>query len=170
MTDVPRVSREQLEKLIEWCEPRPNVVQGVKQPPNSWANLTSCLRELLAMRTPAQEAGDVVDLIRTYGNASWCEGAGQTNDAGSADELEARLIAIVRSSPAASPVTVGEHLRSVIQAVLHNANRAKTDREARETLTNVYAMLQLAITKQPAEPVCDETPISFRDEMDARQT
>jgi hypothetical protein len=24
--------------------------------------------------------------------------------------------------------------------------------------------------QQPAEPVCDETPISFRDEMDARQT
>jgi hypothetical protein len=45
----------------------------------------------------AAQGGEIEDLIRTYGNASWCEGRGQKNDAGSADELEARLIAAVRA-------------------------------------------------------------------------
>jgi hypothetical protein len=56
-----------------------------------------CARAIKPAPAAAAQGGEIEDLIRTYGNASWCEGRGLKNDAGSADELEAKLIAAVRA-------------------------------------------------------------------------
>jgi hypothetical protein len=50
------VSDEDIATLVEWCEPRPNAVQGVKQPRDSWKKLTAALRELQHYRASTDEA------------------------------------------------------------------------------------------------------------------
>jgi hypothetical protein len=160
MTDAPRVSRERLAEMLADWENNSAASRSHDLDTRYADEHASAIRELLALRTPAQEAGDVVDLIRTYGNASWCEGAGQTNDAGSADELEARLIAIVRSSPAASPVTVediGVPLDDI--AVIRNHFCDNPSALFRDQIIELceYAMGYRHI-QQPAEPVCETLP------------
>lgn len=77
---------ETLEELRKWCQPRPNAVHAVKQPRDSWANLTAALDELITLRKAIREANDCVE---TY------EGVSLLHYMNKSSSEEGRLIAML---------------------------------------------------------------------------
>jgi hypothetical protein len=154
MTDAPRVSENVIRQLRfiiadQLSIHRDLVTQPMTLKTPSWEALRDMCDELLALRTPAQEAGDVPRMLANLDEMKRNTVVSSHRDA--IDEIVAHL----RSSPAASPVTVGERdlsldapfLRDVVDK-LRGQGWASGEGSAIARMEQIILRLQ-----QPAEPV-----------------